>query len=279
MDYKQRIVFLDDEHIKLVKFLDDQKIKYDKSSSSPTIVLEILESNKFWPEINKYLVTHKMDPYTDTVYSKEEMKQAQWFSLRSDWRWEYPQPADDGSYQHITYSEMNFCEECGSGLTQIEKFRAKKTPNWKKRNFLMLNWIDDELFLNDIAKNILSNSNLKGFDFFDVVKPRTDIKLENFNQLKVKNILCHGLVDQDNTICETTKCKKCGVVKYALTGRGLIYKKSTFNVNVDIVNSYEVFGWGHAAPRSIFVNQKFYQVIINNGLEKHLVFKPIKIIK
>lgn len=206
------------------------------------------------------------------------MEQAEWFYLRSKWRWEYPQPAGNGGFHHITYSDKEYCKECGSGLVQIGSFWVKKTPDWKKRDFLMLNWIEDELFLNDKAKSILLKSDLRGLEFIDVVKPRTEVKLEDFNQLKVKNILSPGLVNQDNTIRETTKCKKCGVVKYALTGRGLVYEKSIFPNDIDIVNSYEVFGWGYAAPRCIFVNQKFYQVIISNGLDKHLVFEPIKLI-
>ena len=278
MDYKQRIVFRDDEHKKLIKFLDEQKIKYEHDASISLIVLEILESSKFWPAINKYLIENKMLPYTEGVYSKDEMEQAEWLTMRSKWRWEYPQPAGDGGYQHITYSEKNYCDECGSGLVQTNSFRVKKTPKWSKKNFLMLNWIDDELFVSNNAKKILSNSDLSGFEFIDVVKLEPDAILEDINQLKVNSVLSPGLVDQDHTIRETTKCKKCGVVKYAITGRGLVYKKKTFRNDVDIVNSFEVFGWGYAAPRAIFVNQKFYQVIISNGLDKNLEFEPIKLI-
>lgn len=278
MDIRQRIVFREEEHKKFIRFLDEREIKYERDSSISLIVLEILESNEFWPEINKYLIRKKMLPFTEGVYSRKEMEQAEWFVLRSKWRWEYPQPAGDGGFYHITYSDKDYCKECGSGLVQIDSFRVKKTPNWKKKNFLMLNWIEDELFLSDNAKGILSNSNLKGFQFIDVVKPRIETKLEDFNQLKVNSILSPGIQDQDNTIREIIKCKKCGIVKYALTGRGLVYKKSIFQNDVDIVNSFEVFGWGHGAPRGIFVNQKFYQVIVNNGLEKNLEFVPIKLI-
>lgn len=279
MEFKQRIAFRDDEHKKLIKLLNEYKIKYDQDNSSSIIVLEILESNEFWPEIKKYIIKHNISEYTEVVYTNQEMEKAEWFRLRSKWRWEYPQPVDNFGYQDmITYDNKNYCFECGSGLVQIDSFRVKKSPDWKKRNFLMLNWIEDELFLSDDAKNILLNSGLKGFEFIDVVKPRTETKLEDFNQLKVKNISSPGLVDQNNTIRETTKCKKCGVIKYALTGRGLVYKKSIFGDDVDIENSFEVFGWGHAALRCIFVNQKFYQVIVNNGLEKHLEFVPIKLI-
>lgn len=276
MDFKQRIVFRDDEHKKLIQFLDDQRIKYERDTSISLIVLEILESDKFWPDINKYLTKNKISLQTEGVYTKQEMEQAEWFSFRSKWRWGYPQP--ENYEQNIIYSDKNYCKECGSGLVQINSFRVKKTPNWSKKNFLMLNWVEDELFLSNHAKNILLNSNLKGFGFIDVVKPKGEMLLEDINQLKVNEVLSPGLVNQDNTIRETTKCKKCGVIKYALTGRGLVYKKSVFPSDFDIVKSFEVFGWGHVAPRGIFVNQKFYQTIIQNKLERNLEFEPIKLI-
>lgn len=276
MDYKQRIVFRDDEHKKLIMFLDEQGIEYEHDVSLSLIVIEMLESNKYWTEINRHLVKNKIVPYTEVVYTKEEMEQAEWLAVRSKWRWEYPQPAGDGSYQRFTYSEENYCRECGSGLAQINSFRVKKTPKWSKKNFLMLNWIEDELFLSDNAAGVLSNSSLNGFDFIDVVNSKTLIKLSDINQLKINNILSPGLVDQDNTIREAIKCKKCGITKYALTGRGLVYKNSIFCNKHDIVKSFEVFGWGHAAPRTIFISQKFYKIIISNGLDKNLIFEPIK---
>ena len=276
MDIKQRIVFRDDEHKKLIEFLDKREIRYEHDTSTSFIVLEILESNKYWPDLNKYLTKNKVSLQTEGVYAKEEMEQAEWFAIRSKWRYGYPFPEN---YEHnITYSDKDYCEECGSGLEQISSFRLKKSPKWGKKNFFMLNWVEDELFLSNHAKNILSDSNLKGFVFINVINPKGDMKLEDINQLKVEEVLSPGLINQNDTIRETTKCRKCGVVKYALTGRGLVYKRSVFPSDIDIINSFEVFGWGHVAPRGIFVNQKFYQTIIQNKLDRDLEFEPIKLI-
>lgn len=275
MDFKQRIVFDKDKHKEIINFLDEQKIEYEDGAPLSFVILEILESNRFWHEINKYLIDNKIFTYTEGVYSKQEMEQAKWLTIRSKWRWQYPQPIDDNGYIRITYSTDNYCDQCRSGLVQIDSFRVKMTPKWSKNYFLMLNWIEDELFLSDKAKNILSNSGLRGFEFIDVVK-KDGTKLDDINQLKVNEILPPGLVDQDNTIKETHKCDKCGVAKYVLTGRGLVYKESAFRNDVDIVNSFELFGL--SADREIFVNQKFYQTIMNNGMDRNIEFTPIKLI-
>lgn len=274
MDFKHRVSLKKERDKELINFIDEQKIDYENTEFS-FVILEILESNKFWPKINKYLIAKNIRTITEGVYSKQEIEQAKWITMRSKLRWQYPQPAGNDNYKNITYSKENYCNQCNTGLTQIDSFRVKKTPKWKRNYFLMLNWIEDELFLSDNAKNILTNSGLRGFKFFDVVK--NDVtKLEDFNQLKVNEILSPGLIDQENTIKETHKCNKCGVVKYVTTGRGLVYRESVFRNDVDIVNSFELFGL--SGVRTIFINQNFYKVIINNKMDKNIEFVPIKLI-
>ena len=274
MDFKHRILFNKVKDKELINFFDEQKIDYENTEFS-FVILEVLESNKFWSEINKYLIAKNITSLTEGVYSKREIEQARWISIRSKLRWQYPQPAGNGNYKNITYSKENYCNQCKTGLTQIDSFRVKKTPRWRKNCFLMLNWIEDELFLSDNAKNILTNSGMRGFRFFDVVK-NDSTKLEDFNQLKVNEILSPGLIDQDNTIKEMHKCNKCGVTKYVTSGRGLVYREVVFRNDVDMVNSFELFGL--SGMRDIFINQKFYQVIINNGMDKNIEFVPIKLI-
>ena len=67
-------------------------------------------------------------------------------------------------------------------------------------------------------------------------------------------------------------------MKYNMTGRGFVYKRDVFRDDVDIIKSFEVFGWDYEAPRCIFINKKFYQTLIANKLEKDLRFEPIKLI-
>lgn len=110
--------------------------------------------------------------------TKAEKYTAEWFKVKSVWRFEYPQPESDFKYeQNITYSNDRLCKnrDCGYGLEQVGNFRLRKAPKWKNRSFLMMNWIPDELFVSDEAKNCLKQSGLRGF-YFQAVLKKTEKK-------------------------------------------------------------------------------------------------------
>ena len=46
----------------------------------------------------------------------------------------------------------------------------------------------------------------------------------------------------------------------------------------DIVKTGEVFGDGHYIARIILINQKVYRAIVDNHLERGLVFEPIELL-
>ena len=65
MDFKQRIVFREDDNEKLVEFLINNNIGFLRGDPNiPIAVLEILESSKFWPEVKKYLDRNDLFAYT-----------------------------------------------------------------------------------------------------------------------------------------------------------------------------------------------------------------------
>jgi len=71
------------------------------------------------------------------------------------------------------------------------------------------------------------------------------------------DILQPGLINEEQSIEEVLKCRKCGSVKYIYTGRGFTYKKNVFEgLNVDIIKSSEMFGPGLICDRLIFISKK-----------------------
>lgn len=280
MDYKHRICFRTDD-IKTLRFLDSIGIKYKVSDGSIISYIEILESNPEWPIVERYFKGKRLSTgLVDTVYTKEEMNSAEWFTVRSKWRWEYPQPnsGDNGYMKNITYTD-SACPECGSGAVQIGNFRVRKSPKWGQKAFLMLNWIGDVLFLSDHAKDILTDSDLSGFHFAEVLNTKGTAAIADIHQLCVDNVLSPGIVWDNDTIGKVNYCSVCGITKYGPTGRGKIYRRSAFeDVDQDIIMSAEVFGWDHLSQRSIIVSKHFYKVINENGLNKQLSFEPIQLV-
>lgn len=242
-------------------------------------VLEIYENNPHWEYISMCIRTKNLLCRPETVFTAEELHAAEWLRIRSEWRFGYPQPEGKYAYKSITYTNENYCNNCGSGLTQVDSFRMKKAPKWGSRNFMELNWIGDELFLSKKAKLILQEADITGISFRDVKKANGKEMHEGVEQLVISDILEKGLVDKVPSIREITHCPECGTTKYITSGIGMLaFQKDIFvNVN-DIVKSFELFGARLYATRVILVNHKVYDLLVKNNLDRNLVFEPICLI-
>lgn len=273
MEINKHICFNGDKEPEVLDYLNRNGIAFKKGE---LISLDIYESNPHWPQIAEFVKERKLFCRSEAIFSKQELSSAEWLTLRSMWRNGYPQPECAFEYESITYSSQNLCKECGTGLVQTDAFRIKKAPNWGKRHFMMLNWVEDELFIDDIAKNILLDNGITGMSFREVKDKKGKEILPNVEQLIVPHILPEGIVPELPAINDINHCTCCGIPKYHPSGVGMLtFRRDIFDNAPDIVKTAEVFGWGHSAPRKIIVSQKFYQTIVKNQLDRSLEFEPI----
>jgi hypothetical protein len=273
MDFKNHIAFRADDSLELVEYLEANGIDYNKGEI--VSALDILESDPHWESVSK-IIGDDRHYITETVFSKEEMRSAEWLNVRSVWRYDYPQP--ENKYREITYNGQ-MCPECWGGLAQIEAFRFKRAPKWGKRFFLTTNWEDDILFVSDQAKAMIESAKVSGVTFREVKNKSGTETFPDIHQLVVHNILPEGLVWEDSCVDEILVCDKCGRSKFAPNGRGqFVFRKNTFDNAPDIVLSSEFFGRAHYNQRLLIVSQKIYQMIIKNKMDRSLEFEPIKLI-
>ena len=142
----------------------------------------------------------------------------------------------------------------------------------------MLNWVFDELFIDDTAKNLLQNSGLSGFSFMEVHNKKGTAVIEGTYQMIIPTILPEGLVPILPAIDDIYPCKHCGTDKFLQSGRGMtIFKKEIFENAPDIVKTFEVFGSGCVAARLIIISQKMYKFLTENHLDRSLCFEPIEL--
>ena len=273
MDFKNHIVFRTDDSNCLVKYLEENEIDYDKGEIISAF--DILESNPHWKNISK-IVGDDSYYITETVFSKEEMHNAEWFNIRSVWRYDYPQPENE--YREITYNGQ-MCPVCWGGLEQIDAFRFKRAPKWGKRFFLTTNWEDNVIFVSDQAKSTIENANIPGLDFREVKNKNGADIFPDIHQLVVRNILPEGLVWEESRVEKILVCDECGRRRYATNGRGqFVFRKETFDNAPDIALSSEIFGRGGYNQRLLIVSKRVYQMIIKNKMDRSLEFQPIKLV-
>ena len=218
----------------------------------------------------------------EAVYTREEISAAQWLTVRSSWRSLYPQPIDEMGFRHTTYDSTDYCNKaeeenggfhwCGSGLVQKEGFVLAKEPNWGPRNFLMVNCVEDELFISPKAEAALRESGLAGFDIRDVMNKRGSI-MNGVRQLYVRGSLAGGL--REDALQEKLVCPKCGFEKYITKAGANYFERKAFEgVSADIVKTKEKFG-GIACFSLIIASHKFYEVVTDAKLDRGLVFEPV----
>lgn len=276
MKIKKRIVFDRESDPHLVNFLLKNGVPFE--AGDPT-VLEINDDHPAWPEIEAYVTQNDLLCLSETSFTKMELANADWLRIRSQWRFGYPQPEDDFNYENITYTRRDYCPICSSGLVQTNPFRIKKAPKWGARHFAELNWVGDELFVDDTAKEILTLEGITGISFLEVVNKKGVEAFSNIHQIQVGGILDLGLQANRASVREMALCPECGIPKFLLSGIGMLsFRKEVFDNQPDFVKSGEIFGSGHYASRIILVRQKVYQTIVKNGLDRGLVFEPVELV-
>ena len=275
MDIIYHITFTEDESPTLINYFNKNNIEYKYNGFF--YLTDLSEQNPHWLNVLKIIQKDDVSYTVETIFSKDELNSAEWLRVRSCWKFDYPQPED--SYESITYSLDSHCAECGSGLLQETPFRLKKEPKWGKRNFLMVNWIEDELFLSSKAKSLLESKKIQNISFLPVLNKSGNQEFTDVHQLIIHNFLPYGFVDDLSCIQQTYSCPRCNSIKYHPNGKGkFVFHKEIFSNASPIVKSSELFGWGGVAMRLIIVNQFVYQLLKQNHLEHSLVFEPIELI-
>ena len=277
MEICKHICFHKEEVPELCDYLRDNHIPFKEVSI--VCSFDIFISNPHWEFISNYVQTHKLFCSSETLFSDDELRSAAWMTVRSQWRRGYPQPESNFQYETITYSREHWCSECSSGLVQIAPFRMLKPPKWGKRHFMELNWVGDEIFVDAIAKKVLQDVGITGMSFCEVRSKNGKEVLEGIEQLVVSSILEKGMIKDRSSIRDYSVCPQCNTKKYVPSGSGMLaFKKEIFEHSPDIVKTAEVFGDGHYIARIVLINQKVYRAIVDNHLERGLVFEPIELL-
>ena len=270
MRIKHRFGFSRDKDI--YNCLDKIGMPYEKGDL--VSILTIFEDDRRFEQVKALFEAKQIYPLTETVYSSSELESASWLSVRSTWRSGYPFPKENKEYIFSTYNTETYCCKCGAGLIQKANFSVEKEPRWGSRNFLMLNWVHDELFVSEKAASVLKNSDFGGFQIKGV-NGKMDVLHEGIYQLYINRTLEYGL--KDDSISKVICCSNCNRKRYLLKPGYITYDRSVFdNIDDDIIKSGEQFG-EIVCSRIIFISQRFYRFLKEKKLNRGLQYEPIQL--
>ena len=266
-------------HPALALYVLRSDIVFKQVDDTDFIMFDIFEDDPHWPSIQALMEADGDRAIATTVFTKQELRDAEWLTIGSKWQNGYPQPDSTFGYREITYDPSLFCWECGAGLVQKDSFRLTKAPKWGTRHFFSLDWVFDELFVDDTARNILESSGLTGFRFLPVKNKRGTEDFPGVHQLFVETETKPGVVTGGRAIEKVHTCAVCGRTKYQPTGIGMYsFRRTTLDSMPDICRTHEDWGSDHAADRLLLISQRMYRLITDHHLERSLVFEPIQLI-
>lgn len=263
---------------RVLRFLSRHKIAYQSDGLITSV--EAFEDDERFGDIELYMRKMNAVDVKDAIYEKTELENSEWLTIKSEWWHQYPEPRDNMAYMSTTYDSTEYCKGtdngyyCGKGLRQVHPFMMAKRPNWGARNFMMLNWVPDELFASLKACEILEDAGLLGFELWDVIDKK-HISYENVKQVHIKTQLREGL--DPRAVEQELVCPVCGFKKYiAKTGPIKLQKGLFDGLKCDVVRTTEKFG-EIGCDSIILVSQKFYNVVKENRIDRGLVFEPVEL--
>ncbi len=261
MDIWHRVTFSHTDNVdNAIKALN---LKYKKNpfpGEGYLIHIDIYESATVWPQIEALIWQKNALDVFDTVFTPEEILQAEWVRLIPIFEQGYPQPYTTWVTNPINYK--GHCPACGA-FQQAASFRLKKEPHLGRQDFMSLFWTY-ALFCTPHVFDELEAHGIRGYEKWDAIIHKTALPSQKVSQLYVPTVANPGLVRAEDLKREI--CSACGFTKYYPHMRGVMYLARTALVSdVDILQTYEWFGSGHSAYREFLVSNRFAKLILEKG--------------
>jgi hypothetical protein len=255
--------------------IENMHIEHKKSSlpgGGYLIHIDIDESNPQWSQLAVLVRQKNALDVCDTTFAPKEILSAQWTRLIPVFQQGYPQPEETWVTNPPNYEDH--CPECGT-FRQTASFRLKKDPNLGKKDFVSLYWTY-ALFSTPQVFNELESHGIRGYGMWDAIILGSDTPSKKVSQLYIPTIANPGLVRVGDLKRET--CSSCNVTKYYPHTRGVMYlNRDVLIPDVDIMQTYEWFGSGHAAYREVLVSNRLARLLLDRGW-KGVALKAVELV-
>jgi hypothetical protein len=260
---------------KFINSLNELGINYKKQKlpgiGNELYYFDIYESDPRWIEISKMIKTYGISDVFQTIFSTDEIKNAEWLRIVPVCQGDYPYPKESWLTNHPNYE--NFCPRCGTYI-QKESFWIEKERSLKENDFFSLFWVYI-LFCTKRVFRELDEKSIRGYEEWNLMVKKTNGPSRTLSQLYVPKITLPGLIGDD---LDQNKCAICKITKFSPHKRGkMLINREAIIPGLDIIQTYEWFGSGRAAYREILVSNRFANLILDRGW-KGVSLKVIELI-
>jgi rubredoxin len=224
------------------------------------VFIDIMESDPHWTIISELVATRGAVNMVETIFTNEEIRNAEWLRLISTFEQGYPQPKPHWPIKQLSYDIV--CPKCAI-YKQTHPMRLAKEPHLGRKSFMSLIWAA-EIFCTPEVILGLESIQARGYEVWPALIHKTGKPSERVRQLYVPGIASPGVIIDDDL--ERKICPVCGTTKYYPHVKGLMYlKREALLPHVDFLLTYEWFGHGLLAWREILVSNRIASLILDKG--------------
>lgn len=256
----------------LIRQLESLSVKFEKTDGlhgNFLITFEISESESIWLDIERLAETFGAADLMSTVFSCEEILEAQWLTIERTHYQGYPQPEKIWLREHPNYQD--YCPQCGTHK-QVGSFVLKKEPFLRQNDFMSLFWTGAVFAKHEIFDSFMAHQIL-GFQKVDALLQKTKLPSTIVAQMMHAVTAHPGLIITEDLT--GMACGNCGVTKYLPFKKGrLKLRRELLPENIDIFATQEWFGDGAMAFREILVSQRVAELAVKQkwkGLQLKVV--------
>lgn len=232
----------------------------------PLIIFVIYDTHTAWGKVSDLIERDNIRYLHTNVFSKKEIRSAQWCRVGLINHVGYPQPDDMWCFTYADYDTEN-----KTFSHQIKNFRIKREPRLKNKHFMDLTW-PHEIFARKEVVEKFKAADIKGYKARDVLIHKTGEPSREIVQIAVLNITGADAILKGHPVSVSSN----NFVKYMPYTHGMLaFTRELLAEPVDIVLSKEWFGDG-ATFRETLVSQKITNLILDNKW-KGLSLRPVRI--
>jgi hypothetical protein len=258
-------------------FIEPLQIKHKRVpllGGGALIVFEMDESDPRWPEVAQIARQRSMLDLVDTVFTDQEILDAEWVRLDVRFEQGYPQPEEDMAWKRIVYDQE--CPKCGIGHRQKAPFRLAKEPRLGRHDFMSLFWAET-VFCTPRVLGALVAAEIRGYEAWCPIIHSSGESSQTVYQLVVSNVAKPGLAKEDRLQPEW--CWRCRTTKYRSHLRGYMHlQRKALRHDVDMLLTHEWFGSGRfGGYREILVSNRVARLILENRW-RGVQLKPVELV-
>ena len=162
---------------------------------------------------------------------------------------------------------------------QVAPFRLARMPKWGKSFFSSPVGFFVDLFLNEYAKKVLEENNIRGIDYLPVRIKSKDEYAREIYQMTAQKILPDNALDLSVRGIKQISCPNCGKKQYALEDDdiSLSVYANFLTHDVDCYSTNPIFG-EELTHKKLIVSKRFYQAICEAKIGRNLFWVPVKLL-